>query len=129
MADNNSFKILGEAIRVMNESIGKTFANVSMPSSIMPKGYFTLDSPDLKLIAATRNPLIDLNEALLAETKKLNLSIDAMNLKIRELEDKAAKSEKRNVRRQWTIAIVSTLIGVVIGGLMTVFGPLVIAGL
>lgn len=124
MSDNNSSKKFSDAVRAMNESFGiaisKSLAAIEVPTFRMPTGYIAPDSPELKHLASFRNPLIDLNEALLSEIKKLNSSIDSMNQQIHDLEIKAIQTEKLNARRQWTIAIVSTLIGAVAGSIMTI---------
>ena len=79
-----------------------------MAKLITPDFYY----PNIHIEA---NPLIKIGQDQLAESQKMNASFIALNERIDELETNAVISEKKNHRRQWIIAITSTLIGVVVG--------------
>ncbi len=86
------------------------------PSTLMINPYEKLMRIDIP-----PNPLIALNEEFLIEIKQLNSSIDIMNKKIIDLENKANETERSNIKRQWIIAIISTLLGAITGSVLTMF--------
>lgn len=120
---NNDFDKITKSIQSVNDmfnasakNIGKLASDIITPSTFLHDAYYQI--PEIPLIV---NPMIGLAEEQLAETKKMNERIEALQNRIDDLEEKSEKARKNQWKHDLLIAFIGAFLGFVFGLIALLF--------